>query len=70
MIEVYGAGDIEKCLIYRHPFDSRGEDMKVIHDIPAELLVATEVAADEQEVTAKLAGPPTGHGAASALGSH
>ena len=62
-----GAGNIEECLIYRHPLDSRGEVMKDRHDIVAELLVAAEVATDEKEITAKLAGPPPGHAAADAV---
>ena len=41
--------------------------MKDRHDIVAKLLVAAELAADEKEITAKLAGPPRGHAAADAI---
>lgn len=40
--------------------------MKDRHDIVAKLLVAVEVAADEKEITAKLAGLPRWHAAADA----
>ena len=41
--------------------------MKDRHDIVAKLLVAAEVATDEKEITAKLAGPPPWHAAADAV---
>ena len=41
--------------------------MKDGHDIVAELLVVAEVATDEEEITAKLAGPPPRHAAADAI---
>src|SRR5215471_2625216 len=62
--EMDGARNIEKGLIYRHPLDSRGEVMKDRHDIVAKLLVTAEVATDEEEITAKLAVPPSRHAAA------
>ena len=65
--EIDCAGNIEECLIYRHPLDSRGEVMKDRHDIVAKLLVAAEVAADEKEIAAKLTGPPPWHAAADAV---
>jgi hypothetical protein len=67
--EMNGAGNIEECLIYRHTLDSRGEVMEDRHDIVAKLLVAAEVATDEEEITAKLAGPPPWHAAADAVAS-
>ena len=62
-----GAGHIEESLVYRHPLDSRGEVMKDRHDIVTELLVVAEVAADEKEIPAKLAGAPPRHAAAHAV---
>ena len=41
--------------------------MKDRHDIVAELLVTAEVAADEKEIAAELAGPPPGHAATDAV---
>src|SRR6185437_3386985 len=67
--EMDGAGNIEECLIYRHALDSRGEVMKDGDDIVAELLVAVEVATDEQQITTELAGPPPWHAAADAIAS-
>jgi len=46
------ARNIEEGLVYRHAFDSRGEVVEDRHNIVAKLLVAAEVATDEQEVTA------------------
>ena len=65
--EMDGSGHIEESLIDRHPLDSRGEVMEDGHDIVAEPLVTVEVASDEKEITAKLAGPPPWHPAADAV---
>jgi hypothetical protein len=65
--EMYGTSNIEERLIYRHPLDSRGEVVKDRDDIVAELLVTAEVATDEKEITAKLAGPPPWHAATDAV---
>ena len=41
--------------------------MKDRHDIVAKLLISAEMATDEKEITAKLAGPPSRHAAADAV---
>ena len=41
--------------------------MKDRNDVVAELLVAAELAADEKEITAELARPPSWHAAADAV---
>ena len=43
--------------------------MEDSHDVVAELLVTTEVAADEKKIATELPGPPSGHAAADAVAS-
>ncbi len=69
MIEVYGSGDIEmKSLINRPPLDSKGEVMKDRHDIFTGLLVTSDVADGQEEITAMRVGPSTGRAATTAPG--
>ena len=65
--EMDGAGNVEECLIDRHPLNPGREVVKDRHDSVTELLVAAELATDEKEITTKLAGPPPGHAAADAV---
>ena len=62
-----GAGNVEECLIDRHPLNPGREVVKDRNDIIAKSLVAPEVATDEEEITTKLAGPPARHTAAYAI---
>ena len=66
--KVDGACHVEEGLVDRHPLDSRGEVMEHRHHLVAELLIAAEVAADEEEVAAELARPPAGHAGPNAVG--
>ena len=66
--KVDGTRDVEKSLVDRHPLDPRGEVMEYRHHLVAELLVAAEVTADEEEVAAELARPPAGHAGPDAVG--
>jgi hypothetical protein len=56
--EMGRAGDLEECLIYRYTLDPGGEVVKDRHHIVTKLLVPVEMATDEEEITAKLAGAP------------
>jgi len=64
-----GAPHIEEGLVDRDPLDSRGEVREDGHDIVAKLLVALEVATDEQEFSAELASLPPWHATADAIAS-
>src|SRR5262249_49775220 len=60
--------DIGKGFIYGEPLDQRREVTQHLHRAVAETLVLLEVPADEAQVWAQLAGPPSRHAAAHAGG--
>ncbi len=47
-----GAGHVEERLIYRNPFDDRGEIAQDIDDLVAEALVLAEVTRHEHQAGA------------------
>ena len=65
--EVDGAGDVKEGLVDGYPLDPRGEVVEHGHHLVAEFLVAAEMAADEEELPAELASPPTGHAGPDAI---